>query len=497
MLKGLLAGVALGSALSVLALGTTSLLGGQRPPAGAREIGAQTDVGPVVAAEEAPAPVAPAPARDADPVVPSAAPGTAAGAGLGPALDVEGAPVPATGADPLRPGAAPGALETPVRPVAIDPVEPRLAPPGGDDGPVIERRVPVLPIERPRSAVPGEDVVPTLPGMPPDGTATATGARGVEGSGAPPVKVPEGQDDAPDADDGGSAGNGTDAAGGAEGGEGSGTAAARPEAAGQGGAGGGGADVARIVMENGASMIERVVPVEPVASAAAPAAAPIGDRPARIANAASFENPLDLPLMAVVLRDAEPRPAARTLEALDAPITIAVDAEAPDAAEVAAFYRDAGLEVVLSASLPAGAGPQDAATALAAWEAAVPVAVGLLELSEGGFAPTRGALSQIVSEAERRGYLMLTYPAGLNAARQEAERAGVPAGLVFRSFDVAGESPEVIRRFLDQAAFRATREEGIVMLGTATEGTLGVLAEWLEGPRAERIALAPVSAVID
>jgi polysaccharide deacetylase 2 family uncharacterized protein YibQ len=65
---------------------------------------------------------------------------------------------------------------------------------------------------------------------------------------------------------------------------------------------------------------------------------------------------------------------------------------------------------------------------------------------------------------------------------------------VFRDFDGAGQTPTVMRRFLDQAAFRAGQEGAVIMLGRVQPDTISALLLWGLQDRASRVALAPVSA---
>ena len=84
----------------------------------------------------------------------------------------------------------------------------------------------------------------------------------------------------------------------------------------------------------------------------------------------------------------------------------------------------------------------------------------------------------------------------MNTAQKLALRNGVPALPVFRDFDGAGQTPTVMRRFLDQAAFRARQEGGVIMLGRVRPDTISALLLWGLQDRANRVALAPVSAVL-
>ena len=54
-----------------------------------------------------------------------------------------------------------------------------------------------------------------------------------------------------------------------------------------------------------------------------------------------------------------------------------------------------------------------------------------------------------------------------------------------------------MRRFLDQAAFRAGQEEaGVIMMGRVRPDTISALLLWGLQDRASRVALAPVSALL-
>ena len=68
--------------------------------------------------------------------------------------------------------------------------------------------------------------------------------------------------------------------------------------------------------------------------------------------------------------------------------------------------------------------------------------------------------------------------------------------LVFREFDGAGQDTATIKRFLDQAAFRAGQQSGVILVGHNRADTISALQEWSLGNRAGTIALAPISVVL-
>ncbi len=220
--------------------------------------------------------------------------------------------------------------------------------------------------------------------------------------------------------------------------------------------------------------------------------------PALSAFRSAFEAPEGLPLMSIVLvHQGEAALAPAVLEALDPQIGFAIDASEPNAAAIAAAYRAAGREVVMIPSLPAGATPQDIEQALTVNFERIPEAVAVMDVSGSSFQSDRNAVAQVVDVVSASGHGLITFPRGLNTAHQEAQRAGVPTGLIFRNLDGGGETQEQIRRGLDRAAFRARQDEAVILVATTGSTTLAAITEWALGNRAETVAIAPVSAALD
>jgi len=226
-----------------------------------------------------------------------------------------------------------------------------------------------------------------------------------------------------------------------------------------------------------------------------PDARPVGPRPLTL-YAAPFENPEDRPMMSIVLIDDAGSIGAEALADFPYPLTFAVDPSLPDAAERMARHRAAGFEVVMLADLPAAANPQDAEVALSVWRDALPEAVAILEGTGTGLQGNRALSDHVTEIAQDTGLGLITQANGLNTVQKLAVRAGVPSAVVFRDFDGAGQTPVVMRRFLDQAAFRAGQEGAVIMLGRVRPDTISALLLWGLQDRAERVALAPVSAVL-
>ena len=225
------------------------------------------------------------------------------------------------------------------------------------------------------------------------------------------------------------------------------------------------------------------------------ASAPVG--PALQAFASDFDNPAGTPVLSVVLIQTGSEPlSSDILASLPEHISFAIDAGDPAAASLAQAYRTAGREVVMIPSLPQGATPQDVEQALRVNFDTVPEAVALMDISGESFQTDRAAVQQVVDVVAASGHGLITFPRGLNAAHQQAQRVGVPTGLIFRSLDGDNETQEQIRRTMDRAAFRARQNDGVILVGTTADLTLAAIVEWALGNRATSVAIAPVSAAL-
>ena len=217
--------------------------------------------------------------------------------------------------------------------------------------------------------------------------------------------------------------------------------------------------------------------------------------------AAPFENPDEKPLMAIVLMDdgtgiSGGAAGADALSSFPYPVTFAVDTSLPNAAEKMARYRADGFEVMALVNLPEVSSATDTEVSMSVALAALPEAVAVLEGPGTGIQGNREMSDQVTAILADAGMGLVTQPKGLNTVQKLALRDGVPAATLFRDFDGAGQDAVVIRRFLDQAAFKAGQEGGVIMVGRLRPDTISALLLWGLQDRAGRIALAPVSAVL-
>ena len=214
--------------------------------------------------------------------------------------------------------------------------------------------------------------------------------------------------------------------------------------------------------------------------------------------ARAFSNPQGKPVFAIVLIDrGDPGLDRAALAALPFPVTFALDPTLPDVARLADAYIAAGQEVaMLATAIPAGATAADLEVTFGAHAAALPQAVAVLDLAEGGFQGNRPLATQVIPIIQGQGRGLLTYDAGLNAADQVARRDQLRAGTIFRRIDPEGAPVSDIRRALDRAAFKAAQDGRVAVVGEVAPATVAALLEWTVEGRAAAVALAPATAVM-
>lgn len=216
-----------------------------------------------------------------------------------------------------------------------------------------------------------------------------------------------------------------------------------------------------------------------------------------VVNAEPFVNPDNKPVMAIVLLDTgEFNINKDALSTFPYPITFAVDPFAENALEKAEAYRSRGFEVIVIADLPSEGDGELAGIALQPTLNSFPGIVGAIEGTETGLQGNMELSEGVLGMIADSGYGLVLRPKGLNAAQQIAEGRSLPVETVFRDIDASDQDATVIRRFLDQAAFKARQEGEIVMVGRLRPATISALLLWGLQDRASTVALAPVSAVL-
>ncbi|MEX0279490.1 MAG: divergent polysaccharide deacetylase family protein [Ruegeria sp.] len=212
--------------------------------------------------------------------------------------------------------------------------------------------------------------------------------------------------------------------------------------------------------------------------------------------AADFDNPDAKPLMSIILIDDEGAYGAEALKDFPYPISFAISPTDPEAAEKMSRHREAGFEVMALVDMHQAANAQDAEVSLSVWLDTLHQTVGILEGVGTGIQGNRKLADQVAAIAGDTGRGLVTQDNGLNTVQKLAARNGVPSSVVFRDFDGARQDAKVMRRFLDQAAFRAGQEGAVVMMGRLRPETISALLLWGLEDRGSRVAMAPISAVM-
>ena len=216
-----------------------------------------------------------------------------------------------------------------------------------------------------------------------------------------------------------------------------------------------------------------------------------------IANAEQTENIDDKPVLSIVLLDeGDSILDINALASFPYPLSIAISTLDAQAKEKAVHYRSKGIEVLAMIDIPNVINGSDVEVAMDAHLLVMPEAVGVIEGLGDGLQSSKIVSDQVTAILAASGHGLVMFPNGLNTAQKLAAKEGVPSATVFRDFDGKGQSEVVIRRFLDQAAFKAGQTDGVVMFGRLSDETVAALLLWGLQDRAGTVALSPVSAAL-
>lgn len=216
------------------------------------------------------------------------------------------------------------------------------------------------------------------------------------------------------------------------------------------------------------------------------------------AYAAAYEGEPAAGLMSVILIDSGADGMKRSeLVKLSFPFSVAIDPSLPDAAQVAAEYRAAGIEVLaMVGDLPASAAAGDVAVALEGYFDVLSEAIAVMDPLDARIQSNRSLLQPVLGTIRDTGHGLVTYDRGLNTAQQAARREGIAAATVFRLLDADLEEGPKIKRYLSRAAFTASKDGSVVVLGRSYAETVKALLEWSLDEKGGDLAIVPVSQVM-
>lgn len=216
------------------------------------------------------------------------------------------------------------------------------------------------------------------------------------------------------------------------------------------------------------------------------------------AYAAAFEGEPSSGMFSVILIDAGAQSMPRNeLLQLELPFSIAIDPSQPGAGAAAKAYREAGIEVlVLANDLPETAVPSDVAVALSGYFDVLDQAIAVLDPVDGRIQNNRDLLQPVLGTIRDSGHGLVTYDRGLNSAQQAARREGIASATVFRLLDAEQEEAPRIKRYLNRAAFTASKEGAVVVVGHSYPDTVKAMLEWALDEKTAELSIVPVSQVM-
>jgi len=206
----------------------------------------------------------------------------------------------------------------------------------------------------------------------------------------------------------------------------------------------------------------------------------------------------DLPRLSVVLvDDGTMNAASAALAGLPFGVTIALDPAMSDVTTVLSDYRAEGFEAVVLAKLPEGAQPTDIEITFESVFSRLPETIAVLDLGEGGLHTDREITEYAMDilASEGRGYVTISN--GLNMAERAATEAGVPSVLIDRLIDAEDQDARVVRRFIDNAAFRARQQGDVILVGHVRPDTISALILWGTANQDNEVAVVPLSAILN
>ena len=212
--------------------------------------------------------------------------------------------------------------------------------------------------------------------------------------------------------------------------------------------------------------------------------------------AAEASDAVSKPLLSIVLID-DGSMSAAALAGLSFPVTIALDPNLQNAGILMAQYRNKGFEIAALAKLPDGAIPSDVEDIFESYFGTLQETVALLDIGDSGLQTDQAVTDQAMDFLASYGRGFVTVNQGSNMAGRSARQAGVPAAVVHRDLDSDDQDARVILRFVDQAAFRAHQESGIVLVGRVRPDTISALTLWGSVNHDEKITIVPLSVILN
>jgi len=210
----------------------------------------------------------------------------------------------------------------------------------------------------------------------------------------------------------------------------------------------------------------------------------------------------DKPLFSIILL-AQDINQANSVATMNAPVTLAVSADNPDAEKIVAAYLSKGGEALLYFPPEAGKGlvkgtsNADAKALLNQTLSAVPGVIGIVDGPDGSLTDDTNLLSAVLVDLQKTGHGIVTMNGiGRNRAEIMAGDAGMPVASIARRADVQAGTIPIIHQ-LDKSVLEIGSNGSSTVFATATEDVVFAMKFWIKSAKAKSVTLAPVSAIME
>ena len=241
---------------------------------------------------------------------------------------------------------------------------------------------------------------------------------------------------------------------------------------------------------------QTIIPVDETTGA--DLVSPDASRGAFLDYAQDFDAATDKPAIAIVLL-ADTVDQATQAMALTSPVSIAVRADNPDAANIVNTVRSLGGEALMflpeegAKSIPGGTDPASAVETLTESLAAIPGVIGIVDGPDGDLPSDTKLLSAVLAALDDQGFgIVTTTSIGLNRAEIMANESAIPAASILRRIDTEPGKIPVIRQ-MDKAVLQIGDGGKTVVFGAASNDVLSALKFWMKSNKAQNVTVAPVS----
>ena len=214
-------------------------------------------------------------------------------------------------------------------------------------------------------------------------------------------------------------------------------------------------------------------------------------------NAQLFSDAGDRGLVSLVLK-VENIEEVRAAFALAASVTLAIDANNPDAANIAAAYRQVGGESLLLVpeknGFQAGTSAEVVKASLSAIMPDTMQVIGMIDPTGNAVTNDAMTVNSVLRTLSPWGHALVS--ASSSDAVAAAQKAGIPAIAFATELDPAF-GRNVIVADINRALSDVGKDGSVVLYGTADQETIAALSTWLAGTTASQVTMAPVSAAIN